>query len=238
MIDRVGPSFVMFSLAHIAAVIALSILIITLFSMKNKWSIQSIRSRRFERLFALSLLVMEVLYHVWLLQTGRWNLANSLPLELCSISLVITIILLWTGNKHAYDLVFYAGIGGALQAIATPVLDLSFPHFRYFHFFYTHVGIVLTALYFTWVKGYRPTFKGILKTMIVLNILLPIIFTINVLSEGNYMFLRKKPMNGSLLDFLGPYPWYILSLEFVAFTIFVCLWLIFRKKKDKVTEKI
>lgn len=233
MIDRIGPSFVMFSLAHIAAVVGLCILIILLFSIKNKWSTQSIRLRHFERLFALSLLVMEVSYHVWLLQTGRWNLATSLPLELCSISLVLTIILLWTGNKHVYDLVFYAGIGGAIQAIATPVLDLSFPHFRYFHFFYTHVGIVLTALYFTWVKGYRPTFKGILKTMIVLNILLPIIFAINVFSEGNYMFLRTKPRNGSLLDFLGPYPWYILSLEFVAFSIFVCLWLIFRKKKDE-----
>ncbi len=233
MIDRIGPSFVMFSLAHIAAVVGLCILILVLFIMKKKWSFQSIHSRRLERLFALSLLVMEVSYHVWLLQTGRWSLATSLPLELCSISLVLTIILLWTGNKHVYDLVFYAGIGGAIQAIATPVLDLSFPHFRYFHFFYTHVGIVLTALYFTWVKGYRPTFKGILKTMIVLNILLPIIFAINVFSEGNYMFLRTKPRNGSLLDFLGPYPWYILSLEFVAFSIFVCLWLIFRKKKDE-----
>jgi len=173
---------------------------------------------------------MDILYYVWLFQTERWNWSNSLPLELCSISLAMTIVLLWTGNKHVYDFVFFAGIGGALQAIATPVLDLSFPHFRYFHFFYTHIGIVATALYFTWKKGYRPTFKGIIKTMVALNVLLPIVFAINHALQGNYMFLRTKPASGSILDFLGPYPWYIVSLEIVTFIIFVCLWLLFRKK--------
>lgn len=183
-----------------------------------------------ERLFGLSLLVIDILYHVWLVQSDRWELSNSLPLELCSISLLLTIVLLWTGNRLVYQFVFYAGIGGALQAMLTPVLDMDFPHFRYFHFFYTHAGIILTALYFTWVKGYRPTFKGVLTTLLALNILLPFIFWINYLFEGNYMFLQRKPSGGSLLDFLGPYPWYILSLEIVAFLIFIFLWFLFKKK--------
>ncbi|MET1013155.1 MAG: TIGR02206 family membrane protein, partial [Paenisporosarcina sp.] len=74
--------------------------------------------------------------------------------------------------------------------------------------------------------------KGIVKTMIVLNILLPIVFMMNVFVNGNYMFLQRKPVNGSLLDFLGPYPWYILSLELVAFAMFFILWIIFRKEKQ------
>jgi hypothetical integral membrane protein (TIGR02206 family) len=236
MIGKEGSSFEMFSSAHLAAIVALFLVIFLLFVSKKKWSIQPPNSvRRIERLFALSLLIMDVLYHIWLFQAGRWHVSNSLPLELCSISLVMTIVLLWTGNKHVYDLVFYAGIGGAIQAVATPVLDMNFPHFRYFHFFYTHIGIVVTALYFAWVKGYRPTFKGIIKTMVALNVLLPIVFAINVFLQGNYMFLRMKPTNGSLLDFLGPYPWYILSLEIVAILIFIILWLLFRKKEVSET---
>ncbi|WP_342511642.1 TIGR02206 family membrane protein [Sporosarcina sp. FSL K6-1522] len=188
-------------------------------------------SSKCERLFALSLLVMELLYHVWLIGIGRWGLSDSFPLELCSISLIAAILLLWTGNPHLYNFVFFAGIGGAIQAIATLVLDLGFPHFRYIHFFYTHIGIILTALYFTWVKAYRPTFKGVLTTIVILNGLLPIIFTANMLFNGNYMFLREKPLNGSLLDYLGAYPWYILSLDVAAFIMFLCLWLMFRKWK-------
>ncbi|MGB3260387.1 TIGR02206 family membrane protein [Paenisporosarcina sp.] len=236
MLKQEGQAFVMFSTAHVVAIVGLVLMIVLLVVFKNKWTTSSQNLQRYERLFAVSLLGMDLAYYIWLFQSGRWSWSNSLPLELCSISLVLTIVLLWTGNKHVYDFVFYAGIGGALQAIATPVLDLSFPHFRYFHFFYTHAGIVLVALYFTWVKGYRPTFKGILKTMLALNVLLPIVFLINVLFDGNYMFLRSKPVNGSLLDFLGPYPWYIVSLEVVAFFIFVCLWLVFRNT-EKTSSK-
>lgn len=221
--------FVLFSIAHGMAILVLCLGILLLFIFRNKWTMEPKSMQRIEWLFALSLFLMEMLYHIWMISVGRWGPSDSLPLELCSFSLFAAIILLWTGNKHFIDFVFFAGIGGALQAIVTPVLDLGFPHFRYFHFFYTHIGIILTALYFVWIKGYRPTFKGIIKTMIALNILLPFIFIINIVFQGNYMFLREKPYNGSLLDFLGPYPWYILSLEGVAFGMFICLWLLFRK---------
>ncbi len=224
------PSFFIFSTAHIAAIIIGFVIIFILFLTRKKWC--SLRKyEQVEKLYALSLLIMELLYQTWMWKTERWDVSYSLPLELCSISLILTIVLLWTGSRHLYDFVFYAGIGGALQAIMTPDLELSFPHFRYFHFFYTHFGIILTACYFTWYKGYRPTFIGIVKTMILLNLILPIVFLVNWLFRGNYMFLRAKPTGGSLLDYLGPYPWYLLSLEFVAFLIFLLLWSIFRNSE-------
>ncbi|QUG43758.1 TIGR02206 family membrane protein [Psychrobacillus sp. INOP01] len=222
----------MFSAVHISSIITLCLLILLLFFSRKRLSIQHQKVHLIERFFGLTLFIIDGCYYIWLVQTGRWDWGNSLPFELCSISLIVTIVLLWTGNKKLYPFVFYAGIGGAIQAVATPVLDINFPHFRFFHFFYTHFGIILTALYFTWVKGYRPTFKGVIQTMITLNILLPFLVAINFLVEGNYMFLREKPRGGSLLDLLGPYPWYILSLEFVAFIVFICLWFFFKENKE------
>ena len=216
-------------------VLLLIILVLLLFIFRRKLSVFSNKRQLIERLVAVTLLVMDFFYHVWLIQSDRWQLSSALPLELCSLSLLLTIVLLWTGNRKIYPFVFFAGIGGALQAVATPVLDMGYPHFRFFHFFYTHFGIILTALYFTWVRGYRPTFKGVLYTLLVLNILLPVILLVNKLVDGNYMFLQRKPSSGSILDFLGPYPWYLLSLEAIAFLIFTILWLIFRAyKKDPV----
>ena len=142
MINKSGPAFIMFSVTHITALVIVFLCIIILFLSRKNFPAKNRKHQLVERLLAVSLLGMELLYYAWMYTTGMWNVGDSLPLELCSISLVFAIILLWTGNKHLYDFVFFAGIGGALQALATPVLDLSFPHFRYFHFFYTHTGII------------------------------------------------------------------------------------------------
>jgi uncharacterized membrane protein YwaF len=44
---------------------------------------------------------------------------------------------------------------------------------------------------------------------------------------GNYMFLARKPDTPSLLDYLGTYPWYLLSLDGVAVVFFLLLYLPF-----------
>lgn len=224
-------TFVLFSSEHLAAITVLFLCVLILFLLKKVLVRPFNNTLLFERLFAVSLLVMEVAYHLVLVQEKTWSLSESLPLHLCSLTLLCCIILLWTGNKRFYDFVFYAGMGGALQAVLTPSILVNFPDFKFIQFFYVHIGIILTAFYILWVKGYKPTFKGLIKTMVILNIIFPFIFVLNILIQGNYMFLREKPINGSLLDFIGPYPWYILSMEVVAFTLFLITWLVFRKRK-------
>jgi hypothetical integral membrane protein (TIGR02206 family) len=91
-------------------------------------------------------------------------------------------------------------------------------------------------LYFTLTKGYRPTIWSVLKLCIFLNVLMPIIMIINKLVDGNYMFLSHKPDSASLLDVLGPYPSYILSLEGLLIGLSLIVWLIFRDKTAKKNE--
>lgn len=42
----------------------------------------------------------------------------------------------------------------------------------------------------------------------------------------------QKPSNGSLLDYLGAWPWYLISLEIVAFVLFLLLYLPFLIKNN------
>ncbi|MBS4213564.1 MULTISPECIES: YwaF family protein [Neobacillus] len=183
---------------------------------------------------AISLIILELINHLWMYANGNWKASHSLPLELCNISLLLTIIFLFSRKKLLYEILLFTGLLGATQAIFTPSLNYDFPHFRFFHFFITHMVIVWVPLYFTWAKGYRPTFWSCVKLFVFMNVLAPTVFLINHLVDGNYMYLNHKPKHASLLDVLGPYPYYILSLEVLTIILTLSVWLVFRDKKGKI----
>ncbi|AWP26810.1 TIGR02206 family membrane protein [Paenibacillus sp. Cedars] len=220
-------AFAAFSTEHWIAIVILIALAALLYLFRSvivsttalqktvKWSL----------LAALSL--PEASLHLWYVLTGIWDPATSLPLELCSLTLFLSIAILLTDERRLYPLVYFAGIGGALQAILTPNLDYPIPHFRFFHFFTVHTAIILTALYMTWVRGYRPTWKSIGWTMVFLNVSAVLVGLVNWAVGSNYMFLMRKPETASLLDLLGPHPLYIMVEEFIALVLFILMYVVF-----------
>lgn len=219
--------FTLFSLEHIVVLIVFIILTFGLFQLRD-WL------RKFDyplRLsFFIALLGLELLYHFWLISGGYWDIRYTLPFQLCSISLILCLILLVTNRKELAEILYFIGGAGAFAALVTPELFLGFPHFRFFQFFITHIIIIWTALYYIWVKGNVPSIKGVWKAFLFLNGCAFLAFWVNKWTDGNYMFLSQKPVNGSLIDFLGPYPYYILSLEGIALGLFWLLWLPFAIK--------
>ncbi|WP_203362529.1 TIGR02206 family membrane protein [Bacillus sp. REN10] len=227
--------FHMFSASHITILFILVSIIIFMYVFRNQ--LQALELNYAEISVALFLLTLELAYHVWMIVTDSWDLSHSIPLELCSISLLLTVILLISKKRIAYEILLFTGLLGASQALVTPFLTFDFPHFRFFHFFITHMIIFCTPLYFTWVKGYRPTIYSVFKMIIFVNVLMPFVMTMNWLFDGNYLYLHHKPEGTSLLDLLGPYPWYILSLEFLTFSLSLIIWLIFREKNPNIKVK-
>lgn len=226
--------FDMFSTSHFIVVAILVIVSVCIYLFRD--SLKNKKMRRVEIGFAISLIIIEATYHFWMIINGSWNVSHAIPLELCSISLMLTIVLLLSRLKIIYEILLFTALLGASQALLTPLLNYDFPHFRFFHFFYTHLMIIWVPLYFTWVQGYRPTIWSVVKLFVFLNVLMPIIMFINKLVGGNYMFLSHKPDSASLLDVLGPYPWYILSLEGMLISLSLIVWVIFREKAVKQPE--
>ncbi|TKC18785.1 YwaF family protein [Robertmurraya kyonggiensis] len=170
------------------------------------------------------LFILELFYHIWLYSGKAWEISFTLPLQLCSISLLLCLGLLATDSKLLFQIVYFLGIAGAIQALLTPDLFVGFPHFRFLQFFITHMLIIWVALFYAIVKGFRITGKGLWSAFAFLNLAAGVAFLANVITGGNYMFLARKPSNPSLLDYLGPYPYYILVLECLALLLF---WLIY-----------
>jgi uncharacterized membrane protein YwaF len=52
-----------------------------------------------------------------------------------------------------------------------------------------------------------------------------------VATGGNYMFLRRKPVRGSLLDVMGPWPLYILAGAVLALVLFTALAALARRSR-------
>jgi len=46
---------------------------------------------------------------------------------------------------------------------------------------------------------------------------------VNTLLGTNFGFASRPPANPSLIDHLGPWPWYLLSMQAIAVTLFLLL---------------
>ncbi|GAA0136606.1 TIGR02206 family membrane protein [Paenibacillus sp. YSY-4.3] len=222
-----APDFAVYSLSHLVVIGMLLLLIAALFAWRSRIR-SSVFAKKMTRYGLLGvLLVTELALNLWYVLEGQWDIRDTLPLELCSVSLLLSIVMLLTGNRLLYQILFFAGIGGALQAWLTPSLDFGYPHFRFFHFFIAHGAIILASLYMTWIEQYRPTWRSIGWTMLFLNVLALAVGTLNVAIGANYMFLRSKPSTPSILDLFGPYPYYLLAEEMIALTMFIAMYVLF-----------
>ncbi len=182
-----------------------------------------------------------VFKHVYELATGTWELTESLPLHICEMGVYVTAaaLMLAVDRRNAldagrqpsltragqalYEIAYYWGLGGTLQAIVTPDVTEAYPSPVYFRYFITHGGIIVGAIVMTLGLGLRPR-RGSWKWIWLLTLGVAVaVFAMNILLGANYMYLCGPPTNASLIDYLGPYPWYLLPLALVA-TASILLW--------------
>ncbi|WP_054027934.1 TIGR02206 family membrane protein [Bacillus sp. FJAT-28004] len=215
--------FEMFSAAHFGGLAVLVIVTVCMIVFRKRMGEPRInKSVRIG--LAILLLCCELSLQLSYILNDNWGV-GSLPFQLCSLMLLVSAVVLLRNPKNLYDALFFLGSMGALQALLTPNLDEAFPHFRYFHFFIAHIAIISAALFIVVVERYRPTFGSVVRAQIWLHVLaIPAAITNMVTGNTNFMFLARKPGTASLLDMLGPWPWYLIQLEIIAFAIFCLLY--------------
>lgn len=214
----------LFSRPHIAAIAVIFTANIMIYIFSTRIKEEKI-CRRFRLSLALLLILQEISFHVWNIYIGDWSIKYTLPLQLCGISTILSAVMLINNSFYVYEVVYFWGIGGAIQAIMTPEIGVyTYPHYRYFQFFLGHGAIIAACIFMTFVQGYSPKFKSVLKAMAALNIYAAFVAVFNKITGANYLFICQKPEVSSIMDYLGKWPWYILSLEFVAFAIFTLLY--------------
>lgn len=151
----------------------------------------------------------------------------NIPMQLCDWVMIMVLVTFITKSQFSYELTYFWGLGGTLQALITPDLTINYPSWIFIIFFIIHSTIIISIVYFTFVFKLRPYLASIKRVFLWSQVYFAAAFSTNLLFDTNYGFLMEKPIEGSLLDFLGPWPFYLISLEIVALLSFFIYYLPF-----------
>lgn len=171
----------------------------------------------------------------WLSLGKPMELDNILPLHLCDIAAITAGFALITKRPALCTLTYFWGLAATFQALLTPAITLGFPEWPFIMFFVQHFAIVATALYLPIVEGWRPRspfWKSPLEVYGWSVAYLIFALAVNALLRTNFGFASKPPDNPSLIDHLGPWPWYLFSMQAIAVLLFLLLALPFTRKSD------
>ena len=168
-----------------------------------------------------------------ILLIGEPVFPNHLPLELCDVSVWLMAAVLLTRRPALFDVAWYWAIAGAGNALFTPDFTEN-TLFMWVQYFLSHGLIVASALYLAWSGQMRPRPGSVARAMLAVNFFAVVVGGFDYFFNADYMFLRHRPVGATLLDVLGPWPWYIVVCEFVALGLFVLIYLPFRQSKAEV----
>lgn len=160
---------------------------------------------------------------------GGWIYATSLgyrviPLNFCDLALFAGVYGLLTLHRGACHLVYFWGLAGSLQALLTPDLHIGFPSFRCLQFFVSHTGIVVAAIYLAVSGRVKPSGLSLLRIWLLSNLYLVAVGCINWVTGANFGYLSEKPSHPSMLDYMGDWPYYLISIEVVGTLLLLVLY--------------
>ncbi len=154
---------------------------------------------------------------------GSWDWGFDLPLHLSDVVSIIAPVALWTRRPLLVEVLYFWAFTASLQAVITPDLHQTVPSVFFFTYFLTHSGAVVAAALLVFGLGQRPRPHAVRRVFAVTLAMAATAGTGNVITGGNYMYLREKPSQASLLDQMGPWPVYILVAAAIALVLFAAL---------------
>ncbi len=222
-----SASFVPFGTGHLLAIAT-----ILLLSVGLPWWLRKLANERLVRRVAVGVAVFGLVHEI--VRTWAWvaiwdqRLVDGLPLHICGTGLYLTVVLLIWRPQWVFEVVYFWGLAGGLQAILTPELPYGFSHPFTHSFFLSHGLLIFGLFYATIAFRMRPTWRSIPRTFaITLIFAFLIVAPLNLLLDTNYMYLRGKPTTGSVLDLFGPWPWYLAGAAAFTLASFVFYYLPF-----------
>lgn len=180
------------------------------------------RNRRFAHLVkpvSLTLAIVAVGHELFfiggVIALGHWHYSWGIPLQLCDLAIFAVALTLIKHYQWVWELAYFWGLGGSLQAVLTPDLGVTFPDYIFIKFFLSHGCIVAGVIFLAVGLRRAITFKSVVRVFVITNVYGLCVLFFNRLAGTNYMYLMEKPTHPSLLDYAGSGITYYFGLEVI-----------------------
>jgi len=218
------PEFQPYGLPHLTVIFLTVVLPFSLAAMvrctKSQWLVRMII-----RILSILLILNYVAYLVFIRSRGVVDWQDMLPMQMCDWGMVVVIVAMWTGSQRWFEVAYFWGIGGTLQAVLTPTLSYGFPDWRFISFFTSHCGIIIGVVFLMLTRRYRPYPMSIVRVWLWTEFYFVVTLVVDELTGFNYGFLLHKPEAFSILSFLSDSrPLYLVEMHGVALLFFLGLY--------------
>ena len=159
---------------------------------------------------------------------GILSVRDFLPLHLCDFAIFVAVFALLTRRPGAAELLWFWALTGTLLAVVTPAVDGSFPDWRWMLYFAMHGGVIAAALVLVVGCGIRPRPGAAWRAFGWTLVYAGAVGIVDLITGANFLWLRAKPPQPTLLDWLGPWPVYLLGAGAIGLAGFHLLALPFR----------
>jgi hypothetical integral membrane protein (TIGR02206 family) len=159
---------------------------------------------------------------------GVLSARDFLPLHLCDFAIFVAAIALLTRRAGVVEVLWFWALTGTLLAVATPAVSGTFPDWRWALYFAMHGGVIAAALVIVLGCGIRPRPGAAWRAFGWTLGYAAVVGVVDLLTGANFLWLRAKPPQPTLLDRLGPWPVYLLAAGAIGLAGFHLLALPFR----------
>ncbi|RAJ11779.1 YwaF family protein [Olleya aquimaris] len=224
------------SLEHLLPIILAIVFCIVMFSyVKSKSEKTKSLVFKYLGIFVSGFILV---FHVYQICLGDYNFKTDLPLFLCSFIALFIWVFTLTQKYSLFEILLFWIIAGTSQGVITPDIAEGFPSFDYFRYWVVHLGLLTIIAYAIAILKMRPTIKSVFKSFFMLQIYVVCMLVVNYSLGTNYSYLNSKPISGSVLDYLGDWPYYIIIAQLILLPLFLLIYFPFYLAKKKSLNTI
>jgi hypothetical integral membrane protein (TIGR02206 family) len=165
----------------------------------------------------------ELSWWVYLALRPGWSVSDGLPLQLCDAAGLVSVAALWWRQRLLVEIAYFVGLGGALQAVITPYVPQPFPSWLFFQYYVAHGGVIAAALLLVVGMRIEPRAGAVPRMFLLTAAYTALVGVVDAATGADYLYLLRPPPVPTLLDLLGPWPWYLGSAALVGLAVLLVL---------------